>query len=73
RDLSKLSSLFPIVVDDTSKPYRWSLDFDFNHSTPSAETATALALALAEPVLKRQLPSTALSLVSRETNRSKQL
>ncbi len=73
RDLTKLSSLFPIIVDDTSKPYRWSLDCDFNLSTPSAETATALAFTLAEPVLKRQLPSTVLSLVSRETNRSKKL
>ncbi|KNY45358.1 transcriptional regulator [Vibrio harveyi] len=73
RDLNKLSSLFPIVVNDTSKPYRWSLDVGFACSTPSTETVTALALTLAEPVLMQQLPSSAFSLISRETNRSKKL
>ncbi|MDO6765909.1 YafY family protein [Agarivorans sp. 1_MG-2023] len=71
RDLQKLSSIFPLIVDESSKPYRWSLTAEYSSSLPAIDTATSLAFALAEPFLKRQLPNAALSLITRETNQAK--
>lgn len=73
RDLNKLSTIFPIIVFDDSKPYRWSLDSSFTLSTPSAKTDSALAITMAEPLLKRQLPASVFSFVSREREKSKQI
>jgi predicted DNA-binding transcriptional regulator YafY len=71
RDLQKLSSIFPIMVDDSIKPYRWCIAAESSASLPSLDTATSLAFALAEPFLKRQLPNAALSLITRETSQAK--
>lgn len=45
RDLrDKLAGSFPILCDDSQRPYRWSLDRDAAHGLPALDTASALAL-----------------------------
>lgn len=61
RDLrDKLARRFPIICDDTERPYRWSLDRDAAHGLPALDTASALALHLAESHLNTLLPQSVL-------------
>ncbi|TBW32070.1 WYL domain-containing protein [Azotobacter chroococcum] len=61
RDLrDKLARRFPIICDDTERPYRWSLDRDAAHGLPALDTASALALHLAESHLNHLLPQSVL-------------
>lgn len=54
RDLERLSHAFPVLCDDTQKPYQWSLNT--NLKLQDLDTRTALALHLAEPQVRNQLP-----------------
>ena len=59
RDLSgRLSILFPLICDDSEKPYRWSFRPEIQLDLPSMDTTTALAFYLAEQQLVGQLPQT---------------
>jgi len=61
RDLrDKLAGRFPIICDDSQRPYRWSLDRDAAHGLPALDTASALALHLAESHLNTLLPQSVL-------------
>lgn len=61
RDLrDKLARRFPIICDDSTRPYRWSLDRDAAHGLPALDTASALALHLAESHLNHLLPQSVL-------------
>lgn len=59
RDLEKLSQHFPIVCDDSAKPYRWGFDCDFRSNLPAMEVPAALTWVLAEQYLKGLLPKVA--------------
>lgn len=57
RDLrDRLSLHFPLVCDDSQKPYRWYFDRDFHCSLPALDIPSALTLVLAEEYLKGLLP-----------------
>ncbi|WP_280553476.1 WYL domain-containing protein [Halomonas sp. 25-S5] len=57
RDLrDKIALHFPLVCDDTQKPYRWYFDRDFHCSLPALDIPSALTLVLAEEYLKGLLP-----------------
>ncbi len=57
RDLrDKLALHFPLVCDDSSKPYRWYFDRDFHCNLPALDVPSALTLVLAEEYLKGVLP-----------------
>lgn len=61
RDLrDKLARRFPIICDESQRPYRWSLDRDAAHGLPAIDTASALALHLAESHLNHLLPQSVL-------------
>ncbi|SHM13287.1 helix-turn-helix transcriptional regulator [Vreelandella subglaciescola] len=57
RDLrDRLSVHFPLVCDDSQKPYRWYFDRDFHCNLPALDVPSALTLVLAEEYLKGLLP-----------------
>lgn len=57
RDLSsRLSVLFPLISDETEKPYRWSFSPDIHMDLPCMDATTALTFYLAEQQLLGQLP-----------------
>jgi predicted DNA-binding transcriptional regulator YafY len=57
RDLrDKLTMYFPLICDDSSKPYRWYFDRDFHRNLPGLDVPGALTLVLAEEYLKGLLP-----------------
>ncbi|MDR5868171.1 helix-turn-helix transcriptional regulator [Halomonas koreensis] len=57
RDLrDRLSLHFPLICDDTEKPFRWYFDRDFHCDLPALDTSSALTLVLAEEYLKGLLP-----------------
>lgn len=57
RDLrDKLALHFPLVCDDSRKPYRWYFDRDFHCNLPALDVPSALTLVLAEEYLKGVLP-----------------
>lgn len=57
RDLrDRLSVHFPLVCDDSQKPYRWYFDRDFQCHLPALNVPSALTLVLAEEYLKGLLP-----------------
>ncbi|BBN60632.1 helix-turn-helix transcriptional regulator [Hydrogenovibrio marinus] len=60
RDLDKLSYAFPIICDDSSKPYQWSFEESFQSSLPALDTTAALVWVLAEEHLRHLLPSIAM-------------
>ena len=64
RDLDKMSLHFPLLCDDTERPYRWSFDADYKSNLPALDTATALTLVLAEEYLKSLLPQIAIDRLS---------
>lgn len=57
RDLKdRLTLHFPLICDDSSKPYRWFFDRDFHCNLPALDVPSALTLVLAEEYLKGLLP-----------------
>jgi predicted DNA-binding transcriptional regulator YafY len=58
RDLRKLTTLFPIVVDERSKPYGWRWADHARVDMPGMDVGEALSLALIEQYLKPALPAT---------------
>lgn len=57
RDLIALSVMFPIVCDESKKPYRWSWQKDApNFSVPGLTNSQALAMKLVEQHLTGLLP-----------------
>lgn len=61
RDLDQLSKVFPITVDDRSKPYGWSWMKDApSLSVPGLTTTQALAFAMIRQFLPSMLPGSLL-------------
>lgn len=57
RDLrDRLALHFPLICDDSSKPYRWFFDRDFHCNLPALDVPSALTLVLGEEYLKGLLP-----------------
>jgi len=57
RDLrDRLSLHFPLICDDSQKPYRWYFDRDFQCHLPALDVPSALTLVLAEEYLSGLLP-----------------
>lgn len=58
RDLKERLSLhFPLMCDETVRPYRWSFSADAQVSLPTLDTPAALTLCLAEEQLRSLLPA----------------
>lgn len=69
RDLIDLSRLFPIVVDDRSKPYGWSWQKDVKcFDLPGLSIEEALAWILVEQHLKQLMPNSAIDHLQRYFN-----
>lgn len=61
RDLQKLSTVFPLLVDDSTKPFGWSFSRDgASLDVPAMDVHTALAFRLADEHLRRLLPEATL-------------
>lgn len=57
RDLrDKLALHFPLICDDSHKPFRWYFDRQFQSHLPALDLPSALTLVLAEEHLKGLLP-----------------
>ncbi|KXS54355.1 MAG: transcriptional regulator-like protein [Marinobacter sp. T13-3] len=62
RDLEKLSADFPLIVDESSRPHRWSFDRETTMDIiPALDLPAALTFELAQAYLKPLLPPRALS------------
>ncbi|OJT00346.1 helix-turn-helix transcriptional regulator [Marinobacter nauticus] len=62
RDLEKLSADFPLLVDEESRPYRWSFDRNATMDIiPALDLPAALTFELAKAYLSPMLPPRALS------------
>ncbi|HET8850304.1 MAG TPA: WYL domain-containing transcriptional regulator [Marinobacter sp.] len=62
RDLEKLSADFPLIVDEASRPYRWSFDRNATIDIiPALDLPAALTFELARAYLSPLLPPRALS------------
>ncbi|OJS99962.1 helix-turn-helix transcriptional regulator [Marinobacter nauticus] len=62
RDLEKLSTDFPLIVDEGSRPYRWSFDRNATMDIiPALDLPAALTFELARAYLSPMLPPRALS------------
>lgn len=62
RDLEKLSASFPLVVDESCRPFRWSFERDASmDSIPALDLPTALTLELARAYLTPLLPARTVS------------
>jgi len=62
RDLEKLSADFPLLVDENSRPYRWSFDRNATMDIiPALDLPAALTFELARAYLSPMLPPRALS------------
>ncbi|SFB86709.1 Predicted DNA-binding transcriptional regulator YafY, contains an HTH and WYL domains [Marinospirillum celere] len=58
RDLKeKLSSHFPLICDESVRPFRWSFIADAQINLPELDTPAALTLCLAEEQLRSLLPA----------------
>lgn len=65
RDLKdRLSLQFPLVCEESERPYRWSFRADAQISLPGLDTPTALTLHLAEEHLRTLLPSSVADLLN---------
>lgn len=64
RDLERISGHYPLICDQSERPYRWSFDPNFKSTLPAMDTATALTLVLAEEYLKGLLPQIAVDKLS---------
>ncbi|MDD4930190.1 MAG: WYL domain-containing protein [Gallionella sp.] len=62
RDLQALSDVFPLMLDDRSKPFGWSWQKDAsNFNIPGLSDNEALTFAMVEQHLKTMLPTSTLS------------
>lgn len=62
RDLEKLSTDFPLLVDETSRPFQWSFDREATMDIiPALDLPAALTFELARAYLRPMLPPRALS------------
>ncbi len=60
RDLEKLSTIFPLISDDRSKPYGWSWGKEAQaFDLPGMEPAAALTFRLVEQYLAQLIPVSA--------------
>lgn len=67
RDLrDKLALHFPLICDDTQKPFRWYFDRQFQSNLPALDLPSALTLVLAEENLKGILPPVVLGQLSHQ-------
>ena len=57
RDLQNLSSLFPLVADEESKPFRWRWANDGELGIPAIDLGDAVSLKLMEAFLRPLLPA----------------
>ncbi|WP_346796329.1 WYL domain-containing protein [Halomonas sp. Bachu 37] len=74
RDLrDKLVLHFPLICDDSQKPYRWYFDRNFSCSLPALDTPGALTMVLAEEYLKGLLPPVVVGQLSPQFRDAKQL
>lgn len=74
RDLrDKLALHFPLVCDDSSKPYRWYFDRDFHCNLPALDVPSALTLVLAEEYLKGLLPPVVIGQLTPQFRGARQL
>ena len=64
RDLELLSTLVPLLCDDSRRPYRWSWPQDRMLDVPGMDPTTALTFVLARRFLEQILPRTSLGLLS---------
>ncbi len=61
RDLKALESVFPLLVDESAKPFKWSWQRDGAiFSLPGMSVPEALTLTMVEQQLQRQLPPSTL-------------
>jgi len=61
RDLKALESVFPLMVDESAKPFKWSWRRDGAiFSLPGMSVPEALTLTMVEQYLQRQLPPSTL-------------
>jgi hypothetical protein len=62
RDLEKLSTDFPLLVDESARPFRWSFDREASMDIiPALDLPAALTFELAKAYLTPMLPPRALS------------
>tara|TARA_B100002003_G_scaffold92853_1_gene86530 strand:- start:19399 stop:19896 length:498 start_codon:yes stop_codon:yes gene_type:complete len=62
RDLEKLSTYFPLLVDETSRPFKWSFDREATMDIiPALDLPATLTFELARAYLRPMLPPRALS------------
>ncbi len=62
RDLSKLSAYFPLIADESERPFKWSFDSAAaNNMIPALDMPAALTLELARAYLTPVLPQRALA------------
>ncbi|EPC00374.1 hypothetical protein L861_13960 [Litchfieldella anticariensis FP35 = DSM 16096] len=74
RDLrDKLALHFPLICDDSQKPYRWYFDRDFHCPLPALDVPSALTLVLAEEYLKGLLPPVVIGQLTPQFNDARRL
>ena len=74
RDLTRLSTVYPLLCDDRDKPYGWSWSADANvHEVPGIDSDTALAFYLAEKHLEPLLPRTTMERLGPHFRRAKEV
>jgi predicted DNA-binding transcriptional regulator YafY len=61
RDLNNLSALFPLLADESAKPYRWSWADGSELDVPGIELGDAVSLKLMEAFLRPLLPASIVS------------
>ncbi|NLD14109.1 MAG: WYL domain-containing protein [Gammaproteobacteria bacterium] len=73
RDLKeRLSLQFPLICDESEKPFRWSFAAGTQISMPSLDTPTALTLHLAEEHLRTLLPASVADLLNPQFDAARQ-
>ncbi|CAM4320935.1 WYL domain-containing protein [Vreelandella rituensis] len=74
RDLrDKLALHFPLICDDSQKPYRWYFDREFHCNLPALDVPSALTLVLAEEYLKGLLPPVVIAQLGPQFSDARQL
>ncbi len=74
RDLDKLSRLFPLVCNDSAKPYRWSwMQEAAMFDVPSLNPQTAVTLELAYEFLQPLLPRSSLRYLKPHVDRAREV
>lgn len=74
RDLrDRLALHFPLICDDSSKPYRWFFDRDFHCNLPALDVPSALTLVLGEEYLKGLLPPVVIGQLAPQFRDARQL